>query len=210
MSLPAKTLCINPYKLYKYKDTNSLKKLSKILGINYENLLKIISKHKNKKEYYLKRHVSKSTYLKAVDLSDPNIYFINENKRSYLGGEAFSNILGFTDIDDNGQEGIELIKNNSLKPIDGHKRVKRDNIGRSIETIEVIKKSNPGENIILTLDKRLQIIAYDVLKKHVNKSNAESASVVLIETSTGNILSMANYPSFDPDKRNTYKGKNKK
>ena len=71
----------------------------------------------------------------------------------------------------------------------------------------MIKKSNPGENIILTLDKRLQIIAYDVLKKYVNKSNAESASIVLVETSTGNILSMANYPSFDPDKRNAYKGK---
>ncbi len=207
MSLPAKTLCINPHKLYQYKDTSSLKKLSKILGIKHTNLLKIINKHKNKKEYYLKRHVSKTVYLKVINLSDPNIYFISENKRSYLGGEAFSNILGFTDIDDHGQEGIELIKNNSLRPIDGSKRVKRDNIGRSIETVEVIKKSQPGENIILTLDKRLQIIAYDVLKKYVNKSNAESASIVLVETSTGNILSMANYPSFDPDKRSTYKGK---
>ncbi len=71
-------------------------------------MLKIINKHKNKKEYYLKRHVSKSVYLKVINLSNPNIYFINENKRSYLGGEAFSNIIGFTDIDDNGQEGIEL------------------------------------------------------------------------------------------------------
>ena len=136
----------------------------------------------------------------------PNIYFINENKRSYLGGEAFSNIIGFTDIDDNGQEGIELVNDNILKPIDGNKRVKKDNIGRSIETIEVTHKPSPGKNLILTLDKRIQIIAYDVLKKYIQKYQAESGSIVLVEAESGNILSMANYPSFDPEKRNTYKG----
>ena len=110
MSLPAKTLCINPSKLYMRENYNSLKQLSKILNIPYDNIKKIITKHKQKKEYYLKRHVSKSVYLKVSELSNPHIYFINENKRSYLGGEAFSNILGFTDIDDVGQEGIELVK----------------------------------------------------------------------------------------------------
>ncbi len=207
MSLPAKTLCINPSKLDMRSNYNSLKQLSKILNIPFENIKEIITKHKQKREYYLKRHVSKSVYLKVSELSSPYIYFINENKRSYLGGEAFSNILGFTDIDDIGQEGIELVKNNSLKPSDGHKKVKRDNIGRPIETIEVIKKAQSGDSITLTLDKRLQIIAYDVLKKHVNNSNAESGSIVLVEASTGNILSMANYPSFDPDNRYSYRGK---
>ena len=206
MSLPAKTLCINPNKLHRNENKSDVHELSKLLNIPYDKLVKIIDRNKNKKEYFLKRHISKETYVEINKLSTPNIYFINENKRSYLGGEAFSNIIGFTDIDDNGQEGIELVNNNILKPSNGSKIIKMDNIGRPIETIEVTKKSIPGENLILTLDKRIQIIAYDVLKKYVNKYKAESGSIVLVESNTGNILSMANYPSFDPKKRYTYKG----
>ncbi len=206
MSLPAKTLCINPYKLF-YKDHNTdVRKLSNILDIPYAKLKKIINKNKDRKEYYLKRHISKSIYLEISKISNPNIYFINENKRSYLGGEAFSNIIGFTDIDDNGQEGIELVNNDALKPVDGYKKIKKDNIGRSIETIEVTSKPSPGKDLILTLDKRIQIVAYDVLKKYIQKYRAESGSIVLVEAKSGNILSMANYPSFDPEKRHTYKG----
>ena len=174
MSLPAKTLCINPNTLFFYKDNNlDVQKLANILNIPHDKLRKIINKNKDRKEYYLKRHVSKSIYLEISKLSNPNIYFINENKRSYLGGEAFSNIIGFTDIDDNGQEGIELVNDNVLKPIDGNKKIKKDNIGRSIETIEVTHKPSPGKNLILTLDKRIQIIAYDVLKKYIQKYQAE-------------------------------------
>tara|TARA_B100000035_G_scaffold302613_1_gene300382 strand:+ start:1124 stop:2812 length:1689 start_codon:yes stop_codon:yes gene_type:complete len=206
VSLPAKTLCINPYELYHNENKSDVKKLSNLLNIPYDKLLKTIYRNKNKKEYFLKRHASKSIFVEIQKLSNPYIYFINENRRSYLGGEAFSNIIGFTDIDDNGQEGIELVKNDVLKPTNGSKRMKMDNIGRPIETIEITKKSIPGENLILTFDKRIQIIAYDVLKKYVNEYKAESGSIVLVESSTGNILSMANYPSFDPEKRYTYKG----
>ncbi len=206
MSLPSKTLCINPYKLSKHNNDTAIKDLSKILKISYSSIKKIINNNKNKHEYYLKRHISKDIFVRVNKLSSPYIYFINESKRSYLGGEAFSNILGFTDIDDIGQEGIELIKNDILIPIDGSKKIKKDNIGRVIETIEVTKKPTPGRNVTLTLDKKLQIIAYDILKKYIKKSDAESGSIVLVESDTGNILTMANYPSFDPDKRETYKG----
>ena len=206
MSLPAKTLCINPNRLF-HKDYNAdVRKLSNILDMPYEKLKRIIERNKDRKEYYLKRHTSKSIYLAISKISNPNIYFINENKRSYLGGEAFSNVIGFTDIDDNGQEGIELVNNDVLKPVDGYKKIKKDNIGRSIETIEVTNKPSPGKDLILTLDKRIQIVAYDVLKKYVQKYQAESGSIVLVEAKSGNILSMANYPSFDPEKRHTYKG----
>jgi len=206
MSLPAKTLCINPNRLF-YKDNNAdVRELSNILNMPHAKLKKIINNNKDRKEYYLKRHISKSLYLEISKISNPNIYFINENKRSYLGGEAFSNIIGFTDIDDNGQEGIELVNNDVLKPVDGYKKIKKDNIGRSIETIEVTNKPSPGKDLILTLDKRIQIVAYDVLKKYIQKYRAESGSIVLVEAKSGNILSMANYPSFDPEKRHTYKG----
>ena len=206
MSLPSKTLCINPNKLNNKESDPILRELANILRVPVANIKKTISRNKNKREYYLKRHTSKHVYEQVSKLSNPNIYFINENKRTYLGGEAFANILGFTDVDDIGQEGIELIKNNTLIPRDGSKIIKRDNIGRVIETLEVSQKPHSGDNIILTLDKKLQIIAYDVLKKYIHKSEAESGSIVLVETSSGNILTMANYPSFDPDERKTYKG----
>ena len=115
MSLPIKTLCINPSRLYK-SNNKSIMELSKDLGLSEKKLKQIIYKNKNKKEFYLKRHVSKDFYLKIKSLNNPNLYFINENKRSYLGGKAFSNIIGFTNIDDKGQEGIEFISNEILLP----------------------------------------------------------------------------------------------
>tara|TARA_Y100000992_G_scaffold161342_1_gene108059 strand:+ start:1046 stop:2695 length:1650 start_codon:yes stop_codon:yes gene_type:complete len=206
MSLPIKTLCINPSRLYKSKE-KSILELSQNLGLSKEKLKKIIHKNKTKKELYLKRHVSKDFYLKIKSLNNPNLYFITENKRSYLGGKPFSNIIGFTNIDDKGQEGIELINNKILLQEHGLKKVKKDNIGRPIETIEIIKKSSPGQDIFLTLDKRIQIIGYETLRKYVTKFKAESGSIVLIESNTGDIISMTNYPSFNPDRRNEFSGK---
>ena len=207
MSLPAKTLCINPSKLYRNSD-KSISILANELKISRNKLKSVILKNKNKKELYIKRHVSKELYIKIKQLKIPYVYFINENKRSYLGGESFSNIIGFTDIEDRGQEGIELIKNETLSPVSGLKKVKQDNIGRPIETIKIIKKSKSGEDILLTIDKRVQIIGYEILRKYINKFKAESGSIILIESDTGDILSMANYPSFNPEKRNQFKGKN--
>jgi len=207
MSLPAKTLCINPSKLYRNSD-KSISILANELNISRNKLKSAILKNKNKKELYIKRHVPTELYIKIKQLKNPYIYFINENKRSYLGGESFSNIIGFTDIDDIGQEGIELIKNKILSPVSGLKKVKQDNIGRPIETIKIIKKSKSGEDILLTIDKRVQIIGYEILRKYINKFEAESGSIILIESDTGEILSMVNYPSFNPEKRSQFKGKN--
>ncbi len=205
MSLPSKTLCINPKSLYNKKNSD-IEKLSLYLNIPQKKLINIINKHKNKKEYYLKRHIDKNLYLKIKKINNPSIYFINENKRTYLGGKPFSNIIGFTDVDDKGQEGIEYVRNDELSPVSGLKRVKKDNIGRSIETIEILKKPSPGKNIRLTLDKRIQIIGYEVLRKYIDKFKADSGSIVLVRASSGEILSMTNYPSFDPEKRHTFKG----
>ena len=206
MSLPIKTLCINPSRLYK-SNNKSILELSHDLGLSEKTLKKIIHKNKNKREFYLKRHVSKDFYLKIKSLNNPNLYFINENKRSYLGGKPFSNIIGFTNIDDKGQEGIEFISNKILLPAHGLKKVKKDNIGRSIETIDIIRKPVPGQDIFLTLDKRIQIIAYETLRKYITKFKAESGSIILIESNTGDIMSMTNYPSFNPDRRSEFRGK---
>jgi len=208
MSLPKKTLCINVYKvkqLLKIKDVK-YSKLLKMIGLSEKDFSKILKKHSNKKEYYLKRKLDDSLASKIMDLDLPYIYFIPEFSRVYLGGSYFSNIIGFTDIDDNGQAGIEYSKNKELSPTPGIRKVRKDNLGRSVELIELIKKPIPGKNIHLSLDKRIQFIGYDILQKHVESSNADSASLVLIKNTTGEIISMVNYPSFNPNNRQEMTG----
>jgi len=208
MSLPKKTLCINAYKINQLLKTNNINynKLLKIIGLSKKDFLKILKKHSNKKEYYLKRKLDDGLASKIIKLDLPYVYFIPEFSRVYLGGSYFSNIIGFADIDDNGQAGIEYSKNKELSPTPGIKKVRKDNLGRSVELIELIKKPIPGQNIHLSLDKRIQFIGYDILKEHVERNNADSASLVLIKNTTGEIISMINYPSFNPNNRQEMTG----
>ncbi|MFL2559920.1 MAG: peptidoglycan D,D-transpeptidase FtsI family protein [Gammaproteobacteria bacterium] len=210
MSLPKKTLCINAYQVSKIekKDLKKYYQLNKIINISNGKFLKILKNNKNKKELYLKRKVDDEIAAKISRLKLPHVYFIEEFHRVYLGGNYFSNIIGFTDIDDKGQEGIEYAKNDQLMSIGGLKKVRKDNLGRSIETIELIKKPVPGKNIYLSLDKKVQLIGYNVLKEYVKKDKAESASLVLIKNKTGEIISMVNYPSFNPENRTEMHGVN--
>ena len=208
MSLPKKTLCINVYKVNQLLQTKNINynNLLKMIGLSKKDFAKILNKHSDKKEYYLKRKLDDGLASKIIELDLPYIYFIDEFSRVYLGGSYFSNIIGFTDIDDNGQAGIEYSKNKELSPTPGIKKVRKDNLGRSVELIELVKKPIPGQNIHLSLDKRIQFIGYDILKKHVEKNNADSASLVLIKNTTGEIISMINYPSFNPNNRQEMTG----
>ena len=208
MSLPKKTLCINVYKVNQLLQTKNINynNLLQMIGLSKKDFSKILKKHSDKKEYYLKRKLDDSLASKIIELDLPYIYFIDEFSRVYLGGSYFSNIIGFTDIDDNGQAGIEYSKNKELRPTPGIKKVRKDNLGRSVELIELVKKPIPGQNIHLSLDKRIQFIGYDILKKHVEKNNADSASLVLIKNTTGEIISMINYPSFNPNNRQEMTG----
>ena len=208
MSLPKKTLCINIHKFNKLLQTKNINynELLRIIGLSKKDFSKILKKHSNKKEYYLKRKLDDSLVIKITELNLPYIYFIPEFSRVYLGGAYFSNIIGFTDIDDNGQAGIEYSKNKELSSTPGIKKVRKDNLGRSVELIELVKKPIPGKNIHLSLDKRIQFIGYNILQKHVERSNADSASLVLIKNATGEIISMVNYPSFNPNNRQEMTG----
>ena len=136
----------------------------------------------------------------------PHTYFINEYQRVYLSGESFSNVIGFTNVDDKGQEGIELAKNDILKSITGVKKIRKDNLGRNIQLLDVIKEAKNGTDIDLSFDKRIQFIGYKILEKHVQQQKAKSASLILVKNKTGEIISMINYPSFNPQNRHEYKG----
>ena len=208
MSLPKKTLCINVSRINDLQSNSNINynRLLKIINLSEKRFSNILTKHKNKKEYYLKRKISDDSVKKIEKLNLPYVYFIDEYQRVYLGGSYFSNILGFTDIDDNGQSGIEYTKNTELSSISGIKKIRKDNLGRSIELINLVKKPTPGENIYLSIDKRLQFVGFNILKEYTRKFDADSSSLVLIKVTTGEILAMVNYPSFDPNNRSEMTG----
>ena len=208
MSIPKKTLCINISKIYDsyVKDEINIDHLLEKINMSKIDFNEIIRNNKNKKEYYLKRKIDDDLADEIITLKLPHIYFKNEYQRVYLSGESFSNVLGFTDIDDAGQEGIELAKDDILKSTPGLKKIRKDNLGRNIQLLEVIKEAKTGSDINLSFDKRIQFIGYKILEKHVKKQKAKSASLVLVKNKTGEIISMVNYPSFNPQNRHEYKG----
>ena len=122
-----------------------------------------------------------------------------EYRRFYPGGEVTSHLIGFTNIDDVGQEGLELAYNDWLSGQPGLKRVIRDRLGRTVDEVEMVRESVPGRDLTLTIDRRLQYLAYRELKRTVLKHGARSGSVVLLDVDTGEVLAMVNQPSYNPN-----------
>ncbi len=208
MSVPKKTLCINLKKIYRPYINNEIDidPLLETINLSKKKFNSILRKNKDKVEYYLKRKIDDDVYSKIKRINFPHVYFIDEYDRVYLSGEYFSNVIGFTDIDDNGLSGIELAQDSLLKSQKGIKKIRKDNLGRPVELLEIIEESKPGEDIYLSFDKRLQYVGYSILKKHVDSTDADSASLVLIRSRTGEIITMVNYPSFNPNNRSEFKG----
>ncbi len=208
MSIPKKTLCININRIYEsyIKNKINFDPLLNKIDMSKKEFNRIIRNNKNKQEYYLKRKLDDNLARDIDKLKLPHTYFINEYQRVYLSGESFSNVIGFTDIDDRGQEGIELAKNDTLKSMPGLKKIRKDNLGRNIQLLDVIKEAKNGADINLSFDKRIQFIGYKILEKNVRQQKAKSASLILVKNKTGEIISMINYPSFNPQNRYEYKG----
>ncbi len=186
---------------------NRFKLAAKLLEMPLTQLLKAFDASTNKQFVYLKRHIEPSlaVEIKALDL--PGIGFIREFKRFYPAGEVAAHVLGFTNIDDKGQEGLELMYDSRLKGVSGSKRVIRDGKRRIIEeqNLESIKQPVDGQDLQLSIDERLQYLAYKALKAGVEKHRAKSASLVILEAETGNILAIVNQPSFNPNMHKTLK-----
>jgi len=183
------------------------KQAAKLLGMSLTRLLKAFDASTHKQFVYLKRHIEPSVAVEVKALDLPGIGFIREFKRFYPAGEVTAHLLGFTNIDDKGQEGLELMYNSSLKGVAGSKRVIRDGKRRIIEeqNLESIKEPVDGQDLQLSIDERLQYLAYKELKAGVVKHKAKSASLVILEAETGNILAMVNQPSFNPNMRKNLK-----
>ena len=199
ISTPVDSVWINPKQI-----TNSLDKLpelAKLLSIKVELLQKRLLKNATREFMYVKRRIQPSLAEKVKALAIEGVYFKREYQRFYPTGEVSAHVLGFTNIDDRGQEGIELAYNEFLSGKPGKKKVIRDRLGRAIDDVERLSSAQAGQNLVISIDKRLQYLAYRSLKAALKKHKAKSASVVVLDVKTGEVLAMVNQPSFNPNDR---------
>ena len=175
--------------------------ISKLLNVSPTVVQKKLIQKKNSWFIYLKRHVSPqiSDRLKAMNL--PGLYLQREYQRYYPEADVTAHVLGFTNIDDHGQEGLELAFDSWLSGEPGKMQVLKDRLGHIVAVINTQSTPKEGRNLILSIDRRIQYLAYSELKKAVQKYNAESGSAVVLDAKTGEILAMVNHPSYNPNNR---------
>lgn len=199
VSTPVITLIANP----KYMQTNTseadLARLADAMEISLAALKARLKHYRNKSFMRLARQISPAEAEKILDLRIPGVSGQQEYKRFYPAGEVTAQLVGITDIKDQGREGMELAYDSWLTGEPGAKRVMKDRAGRIIKDISLVKPASPGEALRLSIDLRVQYAAYRALKASVKKHQAKSGSVVVLDIETGEVLAMANQPSFNPN-----------
>ncbi|WP_435104682.1 peptidoglycan D,D-transpeptidase FtsI family protein [Arhodomonas sp. AD133] len=175
--------------------------LTELLGLDAERVRAMLESRRDKEFVYIKRHVTPATGDRVMALRLPGVSLKREYRRFYPTGEVAGHVLGFTDIDDRGQEGLERAYNGWLSGNPGAKRVVRDRLGRVIEDVELLREPEPGRDLTLSLDRRLQYIAYRELKAAVARHDAVNGAAVVLDARNGEVLAMANQPGFNPNDR---------
>ncbi|MDS4032291.1 MAG: penicillin-binding transpeptidase domain-containing protein [Candidatus Contendobacter sp.] len=150
---------------------------------------------------WLRRHLAPSVAQRVLDLDIPGVYARREYRRYYPDAEVTSHLLGFTDIDDMGQDGLEKAFEARLRGVPGQKRVIQDRLGRVVAEVENLRAPQPGQTQILSIDRRLQYLAYRALKTAVVENKANAGAAVIVDVRTGEILAMVNQPAGNPNNR---------
>ena len=206
ISTPIKTVWGVPDKLV--AQPAALREVSALLGLPEAKLqLKAEQAQAQGKEFiYVKRHVMPDVADKVTQLNVEGIGLQREYRRYYPSGRAASQVVGFTDIDDLGREGLELAYNEWLSGEAGKRRVVQDRTGREVTGVDVIEPAVPGKDLRLSIDKQLQYFSGQALIDVIKEHKAESASVVVMKVQTGEVLAMSNYPSYNPNDVNERTG----
>jgi len=177
-----------------------LKKLAKLLGAEPLELGKKLA-DSSRDFVYLKRQIAPEQAAQVARLALPGIYQHGEYRRYYPGGEVTAHVVGFTGIDEAGQEGIELASQATLGGVPGSRRVIKDRLGRVVEDVESIRAAQDGQDLTLAIDGKIQSLAYAALKSAVAAHKAKAGALVAIDVRTGEVLALANLPSFNPNNR---------
>lgn len=177
--------------------------LGRQLSVNTAKLQASMAREKNKGRefFYLKRGLEPEMGAKIKKQMIPGVYLQREYKRYYPEAEVTAQLLGFTNIDDRGQEGLELLYNEWLQGVPGKKVVIRDRLGHVISDVKVIQDQKPGKHLILSIDRRIQYLSYRELMYGVQRNAAQSGTAIVLNARTGEVLAMVNYPSFNPNFR---------
>lgn len=186
----------------------SLRALAGELRISKEALLEKLRKSRTKRFVYLARQLEPEIAERILSLDIMTVKSDQEYRRFYPASEMFAHVVGFTNIDGKGAEGVERFMDEKLAGQSGKERVVRDGKGRLIEKVEQLEKMLPGQDIQLSLDRRIQYVAYKELKKQVTRLKAKAGSVIVLNPHTGEILAMANMPGFNPNNRQALKAWN--
>ncbi len=199
VSSPVESIWANPKELLLHADR--LPELAHALQIPQEVLARRVSERADKEFVYLRRHLNPDVADEITNLGIPGVYSQREFRRFYPHGEVLAHVLGFTNIDDKGQEGLELAFNEWLTGKEGSQRVIRDRRGRIVENVDLVEAAEPGKDLVLSIDRRIQYLAYRELKSALIETGAPSGSIVVLDVPTGEVLAMVNQPSYNPNSR---------
>ncbi|KRE88794.1 cell division protein [Frateuria sp. Soil773] len=197
VSTPMMSIWANPAEVLENDDR--IPALAKSLGVDAAELKDRLAQRADREFVYLRRQMPPEAAQAVLDLGIPGVNSQREYRRYYPSGEVTAHVLGFTNIDDHGQEGLELAYDDWLAGKPGAKRVIRDRMGHVVEDVEQVREPKPGKNLTLSIDRRIQFLAYNELKNALVQFEAESGSVVILDAKTGEVLAMANLPTYNPN-----------
>jgi cell division protein FtsI (penicillin-binding protein 3) len=202
-SVPVPSIWANPEDIE--RDPVKLKALAKLLGMSSAELDKKL-KDEDKIFVWLKRQVDESVAKDIAALKIKGVYDRKEYKRIYPEGESVAHVVGFTNVENLGQEGVELAFNKALGGKAGSRRVIKDRLGRVVEDIGEMVPPLDGQDLQLSIDSKVQYFAYEKIKETVIANKAAAGSVVVLDVKTGEVLALVNYPSYSPGKRGSLSG----
>jgi len=198
ISAPVSSVWVNPQE---FDANGQVKKLASMLELKPKALAKKTDKASGRRFVYLRRHMDPQLAERIEELGVVGVYAQKEYRRFYPDGEVAAHVVGFTNVDDEGQEGLELSYESRLKGVPGVEQVLRDGKRRMVKHVESVREPVPGKDIKLSIDRRLQYLAYRELKAAVTQQKAKSGSLILMNPQTGEILAAANQPAFNPNER---------
>lgn len=199
VSTPVESLWANPQELLRHPER--IGELAEATGLDEADLRKRLAERSTREFMYLRRRLEPEAAQEVLALGIPGVNTQREFRRYYPGGEVFGHVIGYTNIDDQGQEGLELAFDGWLAGKPGVKRVIRDRLGHVVENVELVREAQPGRELALSIDRRIQYLAYRELKSALQAHGATSGSVVVLDVPTGEILAMVNQPSYNPNSR---------
>ena len=202
-SVPMPSIWASPEEMQ--ANASQLKNLSQLLNMPLPELKKKIS-DTSRKHVWLRRQVDENTGKKIKELGIHGIYTTMEYKRMYPQGEAAAHVVGFTNVENTGQEGVELTFNTHLGGKNGTRRVIKNGQGHVVEGIGELVPPIEGKDLQLSIDSKVQYFAYQRLREAVLQNKASAGSVVVLDAQSGDVLALANYPSYMPDKRSNLSG----